>query len=117
MWTAIVPAAQDKPNPVTALVVSGMSDVLNSQGYTQSAWWYRIPMAAWELMIAIAVVCNLLIGYGAKGSGGGAKLLLILPILISVAFILIADIDTPRHGLIRIVPQNLISLADSLRSK
>jgi hypothetical protein len=58
---------------------------------------------------------NLLIGYGARSGPAGAKLLLILPILIAVAFMLIADIDAPRHGLIRVVPQNLISFADSLR--
>ena len=32
-----------QPTPVMALAVSGMNDVLNSQGYTQAAWWNRIP--------------------------------------------------------------------------
>jgi hypothetical protein len=36
----------------TALAVMGMNDVLNTQGYTQAAWWNRIPMAAWGLMWA-----------------------------------------------------------------
>ena len=117
MWDAILPAAKAQPTPITALVVSGMNDVLNSQGYTQSAWWYRIPLGAWELMIATAVVCNLLIGYGSRGGPRASKLLFILPLLISVAFMLIADIDMPRHGLIRVKPQNLTSLADSLRGK
>jgi hypothetical protein len=56
MWSAILPAAKAQPSPITALVVSGMNDVLNTQGYTQSAWWYHIPPAAWELMTAIAVI-------------------------------------------------------------
>jgi hypothetical protein len=43
----------------------GMNDVLNSQGYTQSAWWNRIPGTAWVLMVAIALGCNLLIGHSA----------------------------------------------------
>jgi len=34
--------------------------------------------------------------------------------LISIAMRLIADIDGPRHGLIRVSPQNLESLAKSL---
>ena len=33
-----------------------MNDVLNSQGYAQAAWWNRIPVMAWCLMAAIAVV-------------------------------------------------------------
>jgi hypothetical protein len=97
-----------------AVVVSGMNDVLNSQGYTQAGYWNRIPTAAWGLMAAIAIGCNLLIGYGSRSAEGGSKLLPILPLVVSIAFMLIADIDAPRHGVIRVSPQNLISLAASL---
>jgi hypothetical protein len=41
-------------------------------------------------------------------------LLPILPLTASIAFALIADIDAPRHGVILVRPQNLISLAESL---
>ena len=41
-----VPASA-QPNAVVALAVEGMNDVLNSQGYTQAAWWNRIPAAGW----------------------------------------------------------------------
>ena len=36
-------SALSQPTPFMALVASGMNDVLNSQGYTQAAWWNRIP--------------------------------------------------------------------------
>jgi hypothetical protein len=97
-----------------ALVISGMNDVLNSQGYTQAAYWNTIPPAAWALMAVIAIGCNLLVGYGSRSMKAGRKLLPILPLIVSVAFMLIADIDSPRHGIIRVRPQNLISLAESL---
>jgi len=42
-------------------------------------------------------------------------LLLVLPLIVSISFFLIADIDSPRGGLIRVNPQNLISLVESLR--
>src|SRR5499425_3421169 len=84
LWAAIQPAAAANPNPVMALVVSGMNDVLNSQGYTQAAWWNRIPVAAWALMTAIAVSCNLLLGYGARERDW--RTLLIVPIVVSIAF-------------------------------
>ena len=44
------------------LIVEGMNDILNSQAYTQAAWWDRIPIEAWGLMGLIAISCNLLIG-------------------------------------------------------
>lgn len=117
LWSAVLPAASSQPSPITALAVAGMNDVLNSQGYTQSAWLYRLPTAAWCLMVLIALGCNAMVGYGAHGRPRGDRLLLILPILLAIAFALIADIDAPRHGLIHVKPVNLTSLADSLRPK
>jgi hypothetical protein len=114
LWLAVRAPAQTHPTPVVALAVSGMNDVLNSQGYTQAAYWNRIPTAAWSLMAMISIGCNLLVGYGSRSTKAGFQLLLILPLLVSVAFMLIADIDTPRHGIIRVIPQNLTSLAQSL---
>ncbi len=43
MWLAVQNPALANPTPVSALAVWGMNDVLNSQGYTQAAWWNRIP--------------------------------------------------------------------------
>jgi hypothetical protein len=115
LWSAVRSAVTAQPTPATALAASGMNDVLNSQGYTQAAWWNRIPASAWRLMAAIAVACNLLIGYGARRAG--AVLFLIVPLTVSISFLLIADIDSPRGGVIRVVPQNLDSLAQSLAAR
>jgi hypothetical protein len=97
LWAAIKPAAAEQPTPVVALVIAGMNDVLNSQGYTQAAFWNRIPN------------CGM-------GADDGNRQLVVLPIVISIAFMLVADIDTPRHGIVRVSPQNLVSLAESLRA-
>jgi hypothetical protein len=115
LWNSIEHQASTQPNPVTALVVSGMNDVLNSQGYTQSAWWNRIPVSAWELMIVIAIFANGLIGYAAQRSKYRNTLLLVLPLIVSISFFLIADIDSPRGGTIRIPPKDLLSLEESLK--
>jgi hypothetical protein len=116
LWTAVQAPAAAQPNPVVTLVVSGMNDVLNSQGYTQAAWWNRIPIAAWGLMALISVCCNVLVGYGARNPRTERVLLLILPLVVSISLFLIADIDSPRGGVIRVSPQNLLSLADSIRA-
>ena len=114
MWNAVQTPALQQPTPVMALVVSGMNDVLNSQGYTQAAWWNRIPTSAWALLIVTAICCNALIGYGARGDRARATLLIAFPVVISISLLLIADIDSPRAGLIRVRPQNLLALSDSL---
>ena len=116
LWSGVRAPARANPTPLTAVVVWGMNDVLNAQSYTQAAWWNRIPAAAWLLMVMIAVCCNVLVGYRAHSFRQEAVVLLVLPLVVSISFFLIADIDSPRGGLIRVTPQNLISLAESLRA-
>jgi hypothetical protein len=113
LWSTVVRAVSPQHTAVDALVVSGMNDVLNSQGYTQAAWWNRIPVAAWGLMGLVAVSCNLLFGYGEHRRGALAA---ILPLIVSIAFLLIADIDTPRAGIIRVLPQNLLALSQTIKA-
>jgi len=115
LWSAVLAPAAAQPTPVVALAVAGMNDVLNSQGYTQAAWWNRIPVAAWALMGSIAVFSNLLLGFGARNARAERGLHLVLPLVVSVSFFLIADIDSPRRGVILVHPQNLLSLVESLR--
>ncbi|WP_260735059.1 bestrophin-like domain [Tunturiibacter lichenicola] len=112
LWTAASKPALAQPTPVIALAVAGMNDVINSQGYTQAAWWNRIPVGAWFLMFGIALFCNLLLGFGSRRVDG--RLLLVLPLVVAVSFFLIADIDSPRGGVIQVHPQNLYSLRASV---
>ena len=114
LWLAIQGPAAEQPTPVMALIVSGMNDVLNSQGYTQAAWWNRIPVAAWALMGAIGVCCTLLLGYTSRRPGSEGGWFLVLPLLTSISLFLIADLDSPRRGMIRVRPQNLLSLYGSI---
>jgi hypothetical protein len=89
-----------------------MNDLLNSQGYTQAAWWNRLPAGAWVLLILVAIASNFLFGYSERRDG--RVRLMLLPLIVSVPLFLIADIDTPRSGIIHVVPQNLIALLKGL---
>ncbi len=115
LWSACFAPAAVQPTPVTALAASGMNDVLNSQGYTLAAWRNRIPTAAWIFMGVIGIGCNLLIGYGARRVRVRPFDFIVLPLLVSISFFLIADIDSPNGGVIRVRPVNLITLAESLQ--
>jgi hypothetical protein len=115
LWSTVAGAVQAQPLPPTmTLVASGMNDVLNSQGYAQAAWWNRIPRAAWILMLTIAVLSHVLVGYGVQNFKNERGFLIALPLVMGIAFFLIADIDSPRSGIIRVHPQNLETLAQSL---
>jgi hypothetical protein len=93
-----------------------MNDVLNRQGYSQFSWWNRIPVAVWVLLVLIGIFSSLLVGYATQRSRYGSVLLLVLPIVVSVSFYMIAEIDSPRGGLIRVTPKDLISLQQQIET-
>jgi hypothetical protein len=113
LWEAVKAPAERDRSTVEALTVSGMNDVLNSQGYTQAAWWNRIPLAAWGLMWVIAICCNLMIGFYLRPKDP-KSIRFVMPVVIAVALLLIADIDAPRRGIITVLPKNLVNLSDSI---
>jgi hypothetical protein len=114
LWNEILPTVRTQHTASIALVAAGMNDVLNSQGYVQAAWWNRIPLTAWALMSAIAICANLLVGFGARNFEKNIGLFMIFPFVIAVSFFLIADIDSPRGGVIRIEARNLVALKNNL---
>jgi len=115
LWSSVARAASLQPDPVMAIVVTGVNDVLSTEGRSQGASWNQIPKPAWYLLAAIAICANLMVGFGARKFKGHQEILFILPIVISITFFLIADIDSPRSGVIRVAPKNLITLMQSLQ--
>ena len=114
LWSATsANVKEQQPISVVTLTVGGMNDVLNSQGYTEAAWRYRIPGEAWVLLLVTAICCCLLFGFQARRVE--PRLAIVLPLLVAIALFLIADIDSPRSGVIRVHPQNLESLRDGLK--
>jgi hypothetical protein len=115
LWSNMQASAAKQPTPIVALAVSGLNDLVNSRGRSEAAWRNRFPIAAWCLVVAIAIFCNLLVGYDQHGRR--QLILLVLPLVVSISFFLVSEIDSPRHGLIRVVPQTLVGLSETLRSK
>jgi hypothetical protein len=114
LWGLATLVAKDQPNPIGAAVMTGMNDVLNSQDYSEAALLNRIPLGAWALMIVIGLFACVVHGYGAKSNVRRGMFLIVLPVTIALSLALIADIDSPRGGVIHVQPQNLARLLRSL---
>jgi hypothetical protein len=112
LWSTLRPAIATVPAPLMGVLISGMNDVISSQRSCQGAWLNRLPVAAWALVMIIGIGSCWLIGYRARRTDWLAFLL--VPIAVSICFFLIADLDSPRGGAIRVTPQNLSNLSQSL---
>jgi hypothetical protein len=113
MWSAVSRPAMAQPSAVAALAVAGMNEVLDDQGYTEAAWENRLPFETWGLMLTMGMFASAMFGSAAPRTMPRRAALVVLPGVIAIAFFLIADIDSPRRGLIRVHPQNLLNLAVS----
>lgn len=116
IWTIVSSAVMPQTNPVTALVIVAVNDVLNSQQKTYAGWRTQIPIAAWMLLGLIAVVSNVLVGYNARRVRNKEGLLLVLPLTIALAFLVIAEIDLPGRGVIRVSSVNLESIRHNIEA-
>lgn len=112
LWSAVRNGVVGQPAAVVSLTVAGVNDALNRQGYTEAAWLNRIPPGAWIMMLTVAFFGALLLGVGARRPG--AFVSLTLPFVFAIVFFLIADLDSPRWGLIRVHPLDLMNLSSSL---
>lgn len=112
LWSLVTGQAAAGPTPIAALGVSGMNDVVNSEARTEAAWRRHVPVTVWWLIGLVALAGNLLLGVSEKRKS--AAILAILPLVVAVPLFLIADLDTPRAGLIRVVPLELMTHAKAL---
>ena len=74
-----------------------------------------MPISIASAVFACGVACNVTLGFGSRRFK--SFLPLVVPATVSVPFFLIADIDSPRGGLVLVPPQNLSRLATALNGR
>jgi hypothetical protein len=84
-----------------------------AQGYTQAAWWNRRSWAGLGFNGSDCDFLNFLLGYRERRTA--FLVLLVVPVIVSIWFFLIADIDSPHGGVIRVTPRNLLPTSELLQ--
>lgn len=110
MWAEISKIAKAKPDSVIATVLNASNDLYTAQQKTLSSWRRQIPNAAWGILILFGLCSNFLIGYNIRGKSGSNILILTIPTITALALFMIAEIDAPGRGIIRVTPTNLEAL-------
>jgi hypothetical protein len=87
---------------------------MTSQHQTSAVWKRQIPDAAWLVLIVFAASACFLVGHQYHERGVHHFYLLLLPALTSLVLFVIAEIDIPGQGIIRVMPDDLEQLSASL---
>ena len=100
LWLDAVTVAQNDRSAVTAIYVNSLNETIDLHEKRIAAFENRIPQPIWLLIISVS-----LIAVFTRGSTLTTRFwltLVLLPITIAIAVSLIADLDSPSRGLIRL---------------
>ncbi|QGZ71097.1 bestrophin-like domain [Aeromonas hydrophila] len=114
IWQTVASEAKKSPNPVTASILTAITDLVAAQQKTLADWRHQIPGAAWCLLIAVAMCCHFLIGYSSQPGQVSRLAVWVFPLLISLSFFMVSEIDVPGQGIIRVMPNNLLLVLEQI---
>ncbi|GAB2580280.1 DUF4239 domain-containing protein [Dyella jejuensis] len=114
LWAGAVTAAQQSQTPIVAIYAQALNEMIDLDSERVAAVLNRIPADIWALLALLSVLTSVVVGYGQRHRSMLATFVPVLMVAIAVS--LIADLDTPTSGFIRIDQQSLKSLSAQLHT-
>jgi hypothetical protein len=119
LWDHATALGRENPSSiVVGLFVGSLNEVidLHTKRLMLGAG-NRIPVMIWAALYFLAIVGTAVIGYHSGLAGSGRSLAIIALVLaFSAVMTLIADLDRPQEGLLRVSQQAMRDLRDSMGS-
>ena len=103
-----------KSDPITTAFVSSLNETIDLSEKQLASLENRIPPSIWIMLMLISLLACLTVGYSLR-----IRFLLSMivpPLMISIVMALIADIDSPRSGTIRVGQQSMERVLSELKS-
>ncbi len=115
LWNNLVAVSQSKQTPVVVAFMNSLNEVIDLDSQRLAALENRIPSRVWMLITIVALVVVF-----TRGLTLGRRFWLTLvlgPMTIAVAVGLIADVDSPRTGFVRVNQGPLYRLKAEIQLK
>ena len=105
MQQQAVTLANQNPNSVTPMFVQALNQLEDLTEKRLAAEENRIPAAIWLMIVLISVLACLITGYSMRRK----QLLemIVLPLTVAFVMALVAELDSPRTGVIRVGQQSM----------
>jgi hypothetical protein len=100
LWTDAATVAELKPTPITAAYINSLNETIDLDEKRMAAYENRVPPIIWSLIISVSVIAVL-----TRGLTLASRFwlnLVIAPLTIAIVVTLIADLDSPSRGFIRL---------------
>lgn len=117
LWSIAVSASGQNPTPITALFVQSLNETIDLHAKRlMMALHSRIPSTIWISLFVVTFLSMGVVGYF-EGITSRTRSPVAIPLILtfSTVITLIADLDRPGQGLLRVGQQSMQDLRDSLR--
>jgi hypothetical protein len=100
LWQQVIAVTRDNENAVTASYMQSANNAFDVADRRLAAFEKRVPKMVWFIIFVVGVFQSFVTGYSLKRKFWLS--LAVTPVVIAVVMALIADLDSPRTGFIRI---------------
>jgi Protein of unknown function (DUF4239) len=100
LWQQIVAVTQQNQTAVVATYLQALNELIDVSEKRLAAFENRVPKTVWLIIFIVAIFQSFVTGFSLKRRLWFS--LVMTPIVIAVVMALLADLDSPRTGLIRI---------------
>ena len=117
MWRVTVNEVKTSDSPAVSLFTASLNDLIDLDAKRQAATRNHVPGSVWLLLMLVSVTVCWTTGYS-TGLGDSGRLVLsmiVLPVLLTAVITIIADLDNPQRGLIKVSQQSMIDLQNALK--
>jgi len=116
MWVHAVAIGEHNPTSlVVGLFIESLNELIDLHAKRIGVASYRIPLPIWGTLFIVAVLSLATMGYHAGLVGTSRSIAQIgVALAFSVVILLIADLDRPQAGMLRVNQQPMINLHQSM---
>jgi len=112
---AVRAAEQDAGPVTSGLFIQSLNELIDAYGTRNASLSRHVPEVVLLLMFATIVMTTATLGYASGIAGHRVTLAaFVLVILIALVVFLIVDLDRPRRGIIQVSQESLLSLHDTI---
>lgn len=115
LWSQAKDAAAANPTAITSIYISSLNDTIDLEAKRVAARRNRVPESIWIMLFLLSILACLTSGFALRRRF--LLSMIVAPLMISIVMALIADLDTPGRGFIRVDLDSLHSLQSDLRSQ
>jgi hypothetical protein len=117
LWSVAVAATEKDRSPITALYVQSLNEMIDVHAKRVMAGVRsRVPGMIWIVLYLLAILSMVMIGYH-EGLTKSRRSIAVIALVLGFSSVLylIADLDRPVHGTLRVSQQSMIDLRKSMK--